>query len=168
MLTSGTLDLEIPGLPSRCKKPGNANTHQDAYRPGRMKFSRQSRLLKPAEFKLVFQRPIRSGDHYFRVLARANNIERHRLGMAVSRKTCPKAVGRNRIKRVVRESFRARLAETRTAGASLDFVVMPTVQAASQSNKILDESLAAHWLRLIRKAGNHNAADRQDRLRTQK
>jgi ribonuclease P protein component len=131
-----------------------------------MKFSRRSRLLKPAEFKLVFQRPIRSGDHYFRVLARANGVDRHRLGMAVAKKTCPKAVGRNRIKRVVRESFRTRLAGLRAGGASLDFVVMPTVQAASQSNKILDESLSAHWLRLIGKAGNRNTENRQNRLRT--
>ena len=56
-----------------------------------MKFSRQSRLLKPAEFKLVFQKPIRSSDNCFRILARTNGVQRHRVGMAVSKKACAKA-----------------------------------------------------------------------------
>jgi len=116
-----------------------------------MKFSRQSRLLRPSEFKLVFQRPIRSGDDFFRILARSNGIQRNRLGMAVSKKACAKAVGRNRIKRVVRESFRKQMIGPATDG-TLDFVVLPTVKAANQSNKALDESLATHWQRLTRKA----------------
>jgi len=132
-----------------------------------MKFSRQSRLLKPAEFKSVFQRPIRSGDSWFRVLATTNTRQRHRLGMAVSKKACPKAVGRNRIKRVIRESFRTKVAGLEAQSAALDFVVMPTVQAASQSNKILAESLAAHWRVLTGKADKHATADRENRLRTQ-
>jgi len=130
------------------------------------KFSRQSRLLKPAEFKLVFQQPIRSGDDCFRILARVNGIQRHRLGMAVSKKACAKAVGRNRIKRVVRESFRARMTGQELENA-LDFVVLPTAAAADQNNRTLDESLSAHWQRLIRKAEDRNTGIRQDRLRTQ-
>jgi len=130
------------------------------------KFSRQSRLLKPAEFKLVFQQPTRSADDCFRILARANGIQRHRLGMAVSKKACARAVGRNRIKRIVRESFRTQLAGQVLEDA-LDFVVLPTATATNQSNKTLDESLSAHWQRLTRKAGDRNTGNRQDRLRTQ-
>jgi ribonuclease P protein component len=118
-----------------------------------MKFSRQSRLLRPSEFKSVFKQPIRSGDDCFRILARANGIQCHRLGMAVSKKACAKAVGRNRIKRVVRENFRKQMVGC-TADNTLDFVVLPTVQAANQSNKALDESLSTHWQRLTRKAAH--------------
>jgi len=132
-----------------------------------MKFSRRSRLLKPAEFKAVFQQPIRSGDDCFRILARANVIQRHRLGMAVSKKACAKAVSRNRIKRLVRESFRTQIAGQETDG-TLDFVVMPAVSAEYKSNKMLDESLSAHWQRLIRKFGDRHNGHRQDRLRTQR
>lgn len=131
-----------------------------------MKFSRQSRLLKPAEFKLVFQQPIRSGDDSFRILARINGIQRHRLGMAVSKKACARAVGRNRIKRVVRESFRTKMAGA-AANSTLDFVVLPTAAATNQSNKTLDESLLTHWKRLIRKADDRSTGNRQDRQRTQ-
>jgi len=131
-----------------------------------MKFSRQSRLLKPAEFKLVFQHPIRSGDGCFRILARTNGMQHHRLGMAVSKKACARAVGRNRIKRVVRESFRIKMAGA-MANNTLDFVVLPTAAATNQSNKILDESLSIHWQRLIRKADDRSTGNRQDRQRTQ-
>ena len=132
-----------------------------------MKFSRQSRLLKPAQFKLVFQQPIRSSDDYFRVMARVNEIRQHRLGMAVSKKACPRAVGRNRIKRVARESFRTKLVGTVTENA-LDFVILPTARATNQSNKTLDESLSIHWKKLIMKAENRNNGKQPDQLRTQK
>jgi len=131
-----------------------------------MRFSRQSRLLKPAQFRLVFKQPIRSFDDYFRIMARANGIQQHRLGMAVSRKACAKAVGRNRIKRVVRENFRSRMLGSETDEA-LDIVVLPTAQASKQSNKTLDESLSIHWQKLIRKAGDRKTGNQTDHLRTQ-
>ena len=135
-----------------------------------MKFSRQSRLLKPAEFKFVFQQPVRSGDDSFRVFARLNEKQHHRLGMAVSKKACAKAVGRNRIKRVVRENFRNCMvpgSQNHSGESNLDIVVMPTNLAASQTNKTLDESLSAHWQELIMKAGNQRKVSRQDQIRTQ-
>jgi len=126
-----------------------------------MKFSRQSRLLKAAEFKAVFQQPIRSGDESFRILARANGIQRHRLGMAVAKKICAKAVERNRIKRVIRENFRQLMAH-QTPEHALDIVVLPTAAATNQSNKSLDKSLFAHWKRLTRKAESRYAGAQQD------
>jgi ribonuclease P protein component len=126
-----------------------------------MKFSRHSRLLKAAEFKSVFQQPIRSGDESFRILARANGIQRHRLGMAVAKKACAKAVGRNRIKRVIRESFREVMAGQAPEYA-LDIVVLPTAAATNQCNKTLERSLFAHWQRLIKKADSRYAGTRQN------
>lgn len=123
-----------------------------------MRFARRSRLLKPPEFKRVFNQAYRSGDESFRVLARTNELHHHRLGMAVSKKACPSAVGRNRIKRIVRESFRTQIAGQVTDTA-LDFVVMPTAQAAKQSNDDLGNSLKTHWLRLIDKAAQPGRTD---------
>lgn len=121
-----------------------------------MKFSRQFRLLKAADFTSVFQQPIRSGDDSFRILARANGLQRHRLGMAVAKKACAKAVGRNRIKRVIRESFRQTMA-SHTPDQALDIVVLPTAAATNQSNQTLDKSLFAHWQRLTKKAESRHA-----------
>ena len=117
----------------------------------RQKFTRQSRLLRPADFRRVFEQPYRSGDNCFRILARPNGILSHRLGMAVAKKAIPHAVGRNRIKRLIRESFRHQMLGQmvgQSVEETLDFVVLPTAQAASQTNKALVESLSAHWQKL--------------------
>ena len=119
----------------------------------KQKLTRQTRLQRPAEFKRVFQQPYRSGDDCFRILARPNGLAGHRLGMAVSKKACAKAVGRNRIKRRIRESFRIQMAG-QLPGVAMDFVVLPTAQAASQSNSLLDESLSEHWQKLTGKAAD--------------
>ena len=121
-----------------------------------MKFSRQSRLLKPVQFRLVFKNPIRSDDNYFRVLARKNSKDHHRLGMAVSKKVCTRAVDRNRIKRVIRECFRNRVGGQTGAGA-LDFVVLPKHGVVGENHSILDNSLINHWQRLIRTADRRPA-----------
>lgn len=110
-------------------------------------------MLRPAEFKSVFQNPIRSGDASFRILARPNQLLHHRLGMAVSKKACARSVGRNRIKRIVRESFRTCMVE-REPECALDFVVLPTVRAKNQSNETLSAAVGAHWVKLTRKASN--------------
>ena len=132
-----------------------------------MKFSRQSRLLKPAQFRLVFQQPIRSFDEYFRIMARTNVIQQHRLGLAVSKKACVTAVGRNRIKRIVRENFRCHMLGPATDNG-LDIVVLPTEQAANQSNKALDESLSSHWQKLTQKARARNPGIPAEQLRIQR
>ena len=71
--------------------------------------------------------------------------------MAVAKKAIPHAVGRNRIKRLIRESFRHQMLGQmvgQSVEETLDFVVLPTAQAASQTNKALVESLSAHWQKL--------------------
>ena len=68
-----------------------------------------------------------------------------RLGLAVSRKVDRRAVGRNRIKRVMRETFRAHRAEL----ADGDYVVVGRIGAA-----LLDETqLRAALISLLQRAG---------------
>jgi ribonuclease P protein component len=66
----------------------------------------------------------------------------------VSRKICPRAVGRNRLKRLVRESFRRHQADLASEGG-VDIVVLPSRYAASQSNEALGASLERHWQRCV-------------------
>jgi ribonuclease P protein component len=113
-----------------------------------MRFSRNDRLNTQAEFRFVFSGHIASSDRFFRVLARPNGKDHCRLGMAVSKKACRKAVGRNRLKRLIRENFRQnrkQLAREQDISSGFDYVVLPTVQAASICNKILTGSLQDHW-----------------------
>jgi ribonuclease P protein component len=110
-------------------------------------FKRSSRLTGQAEFRRVFSRPKVSQDQCFRVLSRANDLHHPRLGMAVSVKTCKRATGRNRLKRLVRESFRQQAGAFRSSG--IDLVVLPTRQAATMCNKTLFSALEAHWQRAL-------------------
>jgi len=79
----------------------------------------------------------------FTVLYRTNGGQDARLGLAISKKHCKLAVGRNRLKRLVRESFRHHLAELQ----GLDIVVLNQPDAKRAGNKALFESLERHWQR---------------------
>ncbi|MBS93356.1 MAG: ribonuclease P protein component [Chromatiales bacterium] len=107
-------------------------------------YSRLSRLTTPAQYQRVFSGAKRSGDRYFTVLYRGNERAAPRLGFAVAKKRIAKAVGRNRIRRLARESFRH---ERRTLGG-IDIIIMARTAAASATNAELFASLAQHWDRL--------------------
>jgi ribonuclease P protein component len=65
--------------------------------------------------------------------------------MAVSRQVDKRAVGRNRIKRVIRESFRQQPA---SGARAVDFVVLPRKESATICNRQLYRSLEKHWARV--------------------
>lgn len=67
---------------------------------------KSQRLLKPRDFQHVFQRARRCSINGLTVCARENSLGYPRLGIAISRKCSPSAVVRNRIRRVIRETFR--------------------------------------------------------------
>ncbi|HEX7047343.1 MAG TPA: ribonuclease P protein component [Gammaproteobacteria bacterium] len=101
-------------------------------------------MLKPEAFSCVFRHGFRSQDALFTLLA-VTNDDAPRIGLAVSRKVSPTAVGRNRIKRQVRESFRTHQGEL----PGLDIVVMARRDTAKAGSDRLRHSLEKHWRRLI-------------------
>lgn len=130
---------------------GNSTENRDAP-PLAQPFPRTARLTRPRDFQRVFQQPLASGDRYFKVLARKGDGADARLGMAVSRKVDRRASVRNRIKRVIRESFRHRFGGCRApaaTGPGLDFVVLPRPACATISNAEMFRSLDRHWARLV-------------------
>lgn len=110
-------------------------------------FTRSSRLTAGAQFSRVFSGAERSSDRYFTVLARLNELSLARLGLAISRKVAPRAIDRNRLRRLARESFR------HLPLAPLDFVVMARREALAAENSALRASLDRHFERLDRRAG---------------
>lgn len=86
-------------------------------------------------------------DTHLTVLARQNGLDHARLGLAISKRMIKTAVGRNRVKRQIRESFRHH--QTQLAG--LDIVVLSRNAAAQASNLELRNSLQAHWERLLKR-----------------
>lgn len=86
----------------------------------------------------------RSADGLFTVLARPRDSSGARLGLAVSRKAARRAVDRNRIKRLARETFR------QCAGkADVDVIVFARRGAAAEPRAVLRRSLNRHFRRLL-------------------
>ncbi|MFP5349969.1 MAG: ribonuclease P protein component [Gammaproteobacteria bacterium] len=105
--------------------------------PARFGLPRSQRLLRPSDFEAVLRGGRRTRDAYFTVAARANDASHARLGVTVSRRTSPRAVVRNRIKRQIRESFR--VAKSDLPG--IDIVVVANGPAAAAPNLELKRSL---------------------------
>lgn len=81
---------------------------------------------------------------FFVLLARPNGLSFPRLGLAVSKKNIKTAVQRNRIKRLIRETFRQR----KTTLGGCDYVVLARQPAGGASNAELLAALEKHWLEL--------------------
>lgn len=116
------------------------------------RFSRGTRLGKPRDYRRVFQKAYKSSDKFLTVLARANGRSGPRLGLAIARKRLPRAVDRNRVKRVVRESFRRHLGLL----DGLDLVVLANPGARGGENRQLTRSLEQHWRRVAAKQHANN------------
>ncbi len=116
---------------------------------------KHAKLLKAADYNHVFDKPVRSSDRYFTVLARPNKLSHARLGMAFSKKRVKLAVARNRLKRISRESFRLiQLQQEQQADQKkpqADFIVLAGAQCVKATNKQLFHSLEQHWQQLNKK-----------------
>jgi len=103
------------------------------------------RLLTAADFQRVFRHcDIKVSDRYITVLAKYNELGHPRLGTVVSIKNAGNAVKRNRIKRLIRESFRLNCSEMN----DLDLVVLVRAGISACSNPKIFRSLDAHWRKI--------------------
>lgn len=97
----------------------------------------------------MFSNGARSVDHYFTILFHANTLNRPRLGFAISKQKVRRAVGRNRLRRLVRENFRLRAADL----PAVDLVVLARDATTAAANAVLFASLEKHWTRVTNGAG---------------
>jgi ribonuclease P protein component len=112
-----------------------------------MDFPRIVRLCTARDYEFVFDSAQRSRDAGFTVLARRGTHGFARLGLAISKRQVRDAVGRNRIKRAVRENFRRCRAEL----SDLDIVVMAKGGVEHWPTKAMNESLTRHWNKVMEK-----------------
>ncbi|HUQ51417.1 MAG TPA: ribonuclease P protein component [Gammaproteobacteria bacterium] len=110
-------------------------------------FSPDQRLHSAAEFGRVFAEPARSSDRFFTVLARSSGRTLARLGLTVSRRAARRAVDRNKLKRLARESFRHQ-----RALPPWDFVVLARPGADKAERQALRASLDRHFEQLTKAA----------------
>ena len=104
-------------------------------------FTSTDRLLNERQYSYVFADPIKSADASYTVLARPNTHTGPRLGVIVSKKNVARAVVRNRLKRIIRESFRC----NKNIIPAFDVIVICKKNSARNINRILFEQLQNHW-----------------------
>jgi ribonuclease P protein component len=108
---------------------------------GRLTLPARLRLRHKVDFDAAYARGRRMNDGFFSVTARVNDAGAPRLGLAVAVKVAGGAVARNRLRRIIRESFRL---HQRTLPAA-DLVVSARPAARNASAQALRLSLAALW-----------------------
>ena len=130
------------------------------------RFQRSSRLTNAFDYTRVFEKNSRSSDRYFTILFRENsgsdstrsksgsgkNLNSEiqvtevsaRLGLAVAKKCAKRAVDRNRLKRLARESFR----QHKQSLAGFDIVLLARHASVPATNQELLKSLEKHWSRV--------------------
>ena len=105
-------------------------------------FCRNKRLLKKADYDAVFGKATKWATSEFNFLYRNNDIGHARLGLAISKKTVGKAHERNRVKRLLRETFRT------TTLPALDVVVLAKRGIENVKNPTLIANLNKAWGKL--------------------
>ena len=102
------------------------------------------RLLSARDYERVFREPCKSSSRAITVLASPSGLDWPRLGLAISRKQIRRATQRNRIKRLVRESFR----RNQTLLKGLDVVVIGKGMLAGRASRSVFQCLESHWQRI--------------------
>ena len=105
---------------------------------------RAARLLKAGDFAALRRSSQRVSGRHFVAEVGVNAQPMCRLGQAVSKRVSKRAVMRNRIKRVVRESYR----QHRGGLPAVDILLVARSSAAQQDNASLREDLAKLWPKL--------------------
>ena len=107
-------------------------------------FPRAARLLRPADFARL-QGGQRVGTRHFSAQVAANEHGGARLGLAISKRVSKRAVRRNRLKRLARDSFRHRRAEL----PAVDILIIARPSADQEDNASLRAELARLWQRIM-------------------
>lgn len=105
-------------------------------------FDKKRRLLKKSDYDFVFAQAKKMVTPEFIILHRENIMGHARLGLALSKKSIPKAHDRNRIKRLLRETFRT------TRLPAIDLIFLARQGVANVENKILIARLGMIWNKL--------------------
>nr|WP_243887972.1 ribonuclease P protein component [Shewanella algae] len=104
-------------------------------------------MLTPAQFKNVFTNPIKASSAEITLLAVPNEMQHPRLGLTVAKRHVKRANQRNRIKRVIRDSFRLNQHDL----PPLDIVVLVRGGVLDMDNEQLRKLVEKLWRKLSRR-----------------
>jgi ribonuclease P protein component len=113
----------------------------DCAAPARLTLPAQRRLRRKSDFDAAYAGGRRLGDGFFGVTAFWNDKGWPRLGLAVAVRAAGGGVERNRIRRIIRESFRLHQHEL----PGVDLIVSARSRAKDAPPPELHASLVALW-----------------------
>ena len=111
-------------------------------------FPRELRLLTPSQFSRIFDHPTKAVSDHFTFLAKHNDTNTPRLGLTIAKKKEKTAVGRNRIKRIIRESFRLNQHNL----PNIDIVVLARDNIGDANNQQLHKQLNKLWKKIAQRS----------------
>lgn len=113
---------------------------------------KDNRLTRKKDFDNIYQKGKSLSFENINLKYIANNLSQSRVGFIVSQKISKKAVDRNRLKRLLRESFRLALKENKLK-AGFDIVIVPYPKILDNGIKELKlEEINKIILSLLKKA----------------
>ena len=116
---------------------------------GNHRFDKSLRLLNSKQFNTVFDRvDHKAYTNYFTCLARKNACDKPRIGFIIAKKKVKRAIDRNTIKRVFRESFRLNQAHL----PPCDLIILIKKPFSVISKSLLHQQSEQLWERVIRNA----------------
>jgi ribonuclease P protein component len=111
-------------------------------------FKKSLRLLNARDYSAVFDNAlIKSSHQHLLVLSRPNLLDHPRLGLVIAKKNIRFAVQRNRIKRILRESFRL----NQESLIGLDIVILARRGLDQNDNQQIHALIVKQWARLCKK-----------------
>lgn len=109
-----------------------------------MRFTKSYRLLKSGEYDFVFQHKKKISKEPATLYISVNSLQHARLGLLISKRAIKTAVARNRIKRLVRESFRQHVQQLK----AYDIIFVARTCVQYMDNKTIFLELAQMWSQL--------------------
>ncbi|GHC29081.1 ribonuclease P protein component [Aidingimonas halophila] len=119
-------------------------------------FPRRQRLLSAGDYRHVFDNATYKVHGKGLLALACNNDSGHpRLGLVISKKSARRAVDRNRVKRVTRESFRLRQHRL----PAVDIVILARRGITELDNATLYRQLHGLWRRLEKQVHHASVSD---------
>jgi len=101
-------------------------------------------MRRPAEFKRAYSSGKRLGNEFFTVNAQPNGLACARLGMSIAARILRRAVDRNRLRRLIRESFRVHQLQL----PAVDIVIGVRAGVLAADNARLRSALERLWQKI--------------------
>ena len=118
-----------------------------------LSFGKNKRLRKRVEFTAVRGKCLNISGGRLRLLAKSNALSSPRLGLVVAKKYVKLATQRNRIKRLIRESFRQRSSNL----PCVDIVLLVRESIHAVNNEEFYQCLENLWQQLLKQIERYSS-----------